>query len=271
MAWVDERHSSHRARSIMALIALASSGTAAAGMIDPNAYASGSMVTGTTPGVTLTQIAHRYGESYLTTHAVFAVEVPECVGAGTGWPCAAPTGTQVLWGGDLNGANQPVLQTTGNLLYLEHVAPGTDLFSADFLQTTGYYSALRVDFENPVDYLSVDFFSLAGDQFGLFLFDATGSLLDLVRWCGHCGELRPLPDVPSIGYWVDTAAVQRSSADVSFALLGGIQSGAGVGGIRFSVPEPGPLGLLLMALSALALGRRRRLDAAVDDQEADGR
>jgi hypothetical protein len=251
---IAQKHAS----SLVTLLSLALSGPAFAGIIDPNDFASGSLITGNTPGATITHITHGGFDPYVSTRAVFAIEHPTCA---IYFPCAAPTGTNVLWHG--SWPLQGDVTISGGLQSFRETPIGTDVFSPEYLQTTHNFSAIRLDFDNPIDYLSVDFVSRTAELFALVLLDLDGNMLGYTLKNYQGAEPRPAPGSPvnPVTFKVNTAIMQRSSADVATVLMGGWSPSVGIGGITYSVPEPGTLALFGLGLVGLGFTRTRRRNA----------
>ncbi|MGI9289368.1 MAG: PEP-CTERM sorting domain-containing protein [Pseudomonadales bacterium] len=147
---------------------------------------------------------------------------------------------------------------TNTLGYFSGFSGGTNSFPGYICpleSVDGFcWGALLVDFTDPANNLS---FTLVGfepdDDFDISIFNS-GGLLDMP---GLTSLLPPgQAFVDPVAQLIDLS----SYSDVTrlFMVFDGLSGGSGVGLFQTDVPEPGTLGILGVALAALAFIRRKR-------------
>lgn len=118
-------------------------------------------------------------------------------------------------------------------------------------------NALRIDFADAIDFFSIDMFSASGDSVVAFAFDSAGNQLEL-----YWGRALPRDQASAcVPYRMSCHqyefAAQRASADIATLIIGSASAAAGIDAIRYNVPEPGTLGMMLSAMLLMGFGARR--------------
>jgi hypothetical protein len=169
----------------------------------------------------------------------------------------APTGSLVM------GIDHPLLGTT----YTRFTSALTEGFDTiptsltldSFGSAFGNRSinALRIDFADAIDFFSIDMFSASGDSVAAFAFDSAGNQIGLYWGRALPRDQRPACASYSHSCYQYEFSVQRASADIATLIVGSASAAAGIDAIRYNVPEPGTLGMMLGATLLMGFGARR--------------
>jgi len=192
-------------------------------------------VIGPTPDIAVSYVNHNNGDNFLSYTAALAVTEPSCT---TYAVCKAPTGTVVMSNGTLvGGVLQP--SSTGEMInmYVRMLPDGSGnpiQLTPARLASMQAFRAIRLDFTNPTDFVSVDFYG-ATDSIRAFAFDSTGTLLGVTEsTSGSTRTLGPGCSGPGCSTWVQTKNVTSATANISFIILGSSSSATYPDAVRFN-------------------------------------
>lgn len=115
------------------------------------------------------------------------------------------------------------------------------------------FSALRIDFDRPIDFIEV-FGTYSVDQFGMRLLGADGSIVQTVFGATTLSR--------EGGFTYAVSQASREAHDIYSVVIGGFIGGSGIDMIRvnvpdLNVPEPGTMALFCIGLLGAATMRRR--------------
>lgn len=210
--------------------------------IDPNYYAAGQLVTDPTGEGQFNALS-----AYLNPDPTAPADQAYILQSS---PVFAPGGnTFGVWG------NSAAAAACGSLMYCNPISandflPGSVL-EISFTQLTNFVAA-QIAF-NPIDPDGgwIQAFNSAGQTVGY----CGGDINGIGGSPGNvdCGSY---PD-PSNLIWPQYS-ITDSNRDISYVLIGGNANQRPVGKIQYSLPEPGPFGLLALGVAAIAFSTRRR-------------
>lgn len=196
--------------ALITSLILSQNATALLVSVEPDEYSTGTDISALFPGVTLSVIGSDVESGYIDPE-VYSVS-----------PGSATTGTQLF----------------GNRF-------GTDLY------TQGWFldaRALRVDFLNPVNVISIDMVGRNHTIGVMNAYNVNGILVDTFST-----ELLTLDEH-------EKARINRNNYDISYVILGSSYLGSALrlDNLTFNtrVPEPTSLGLLALGISVLSFARR---------------
>jgi len=111
------------------------------------------------------------------------------------------------------------------------------------------YATFRVDFFEPVQYLSAQIYAMS-DPGVIMAYDSSGNLLG--RYFQSFGG----PYWPR--YNINVIEVTRNQADIAYVLIGGSSGGGRLNEFTYDVPAPAPIALLSMGLLGGAFLRKKK-------------
>jgi hypothetical protein len=208
--------------------------------IEPDDYAVGAVVG--TEDATLRFVTGGRTTPLTYSNAVAAIHT----GCGD-YPCPAPTGTKSLWDG--GAAYRTSQSVTGN--FHSHFAPYVNGEGPPGeYAPSGTFSALRVDFDSPVNYFDALMFGGSVDGVNLFAYSTTGQLLYSGQYWGT--------RITSYHYQFDVR-MTRETNDIAYLFIGGFSAAKGIDRIRYDVPEPATFGIMALGLFGVVGMRRKHL------------